>query len=162
MSAPREMPTDLFTTLAEAKAWLEDHVEMPGAICPCCDRFDAVYTRDVNRAALGDLMSLYRHTKRVGPGFYHYSEYMRGVMRHGDFAKFRHVGLIEIAVNHKTNKRTSGTYGITEAGIMFIEGRLAIPAKMVIYHDELVDTRGYDLGRVGTAHRCELNRPTRT
>ena len=136
------MDVDMFTTVLEARKWIDENAPNPGCDCPCCGAPNTIYPRNINAAAISDLTMLYRHTQRAGPGYYHYRTFLHGSERHGDFAKFEKLGLIDRAINTSTKKRTSGTYAITETGVMFVEGQLQIPSKMVIYKNVLIDTVG--------------------
>jgi hypothetical protein len=134
--------SDLFPTLEAAREWLQKMVWEPkGAICPCCDRFDNVYDRHINQPAVRNLTLLYRHSKANGDGYHHYTDFIADLSESGlDFSKFAHHDLIERKPLDPQNKKqkTSGMYRITERGIAFVESRLAIPAKTLIYHNEVV------------------------
>ena len=143
MAANEFAESDLFTSLSEARVWLEAHKQTPaGAICPCCDQFAKVYDRAINRASIRNLASLYRHTKRHGEGFYHYTDFMPTKYAGFDFAKLVFIGLLIRATNDDPVKKTSGMYQITERGIAFVEDRVAIPSRLVFYNNELIDTGG--------------------
>lgn len=131
------METDLFTTLDESKEWLQENVD-EGAICPCCERFDKIYNRRVCVSAITNLVSLYRVTKNKGAGYYHYSDFFAGKVFPGDMARLRFIGLVSRDDTEVGTKKTSGMYKITEDGIAFVNGHLAIPERMFFYHDQLV------------------------
>ena len=147
MPNPIEMQFDLFTTLTAATDWLVENAEQPqGAICPCCGRFDKIYNRKVSQTMIRDLSGLYRYTKRHGEGFYHYKLFMPGTTRCGDFGKLALIGLLEQPVNTDAAKHTSGLWKITEKGKAFVESKLSIPERMIIYHGELIETAGISRG----------------
>lgn len=151
MSAPLQFTFDLLTPFLAAREWLETTVAShdDGVLCPCCGRLDRRYRRQINRAAIGDLFALHRlATEQFPDAFYHYSEFMKGSMRHGDFAKFKFLDLIRRATNEDDAKRTSGSYKMTGKGHAFCRGEVGIPPVLVIYHDELVETEG-DPKRIG-------------
>jgi hypothetical protein len=132
-----------YTNIEDARSWLQRAANTnEGATCPCCDRFDKVYRRRINKAAVADLISLYKVSKRHGFKVYHYSTFMPGTIRHGDFAKFRHLDMIDRPDPASTKKKTSGCYRITKQGAMFCEGKVAIPERIVLYHDELIAVEG--------------------
>lgn len=133
-------PDHLFPSLDEAREWLAQSVhEKSGAICPCCERFDKVYDRTINAAAVRNICLLYQYTKRNGDGFYHYKDFMSGFAG-WDVTKFLHLGLVKRQANDSDVTHTSGTYRITESGKSFVEGKVRIPARLTFYHNELIGT----------------------
>ena len=137
----QEMTLDLFTTLQQAKDWLAHSVEDPeGAICPCCERFDKVYSRKINNSSIRALASLHRYS-RTGDAYHHYSDFV-AKFQHGDFPKLQWLGLLERAPQDDKNKKTSGMYRITGRGRAFVRGEVAIPERVVLYHNVLVGTDG--------------------
>ncbi len=133
-------PDNFIPLLGEAQEWHARAVLEPeGAICPCCGRFDKVYHRKINAAAIRNICALYRHTLREGPGYYHYKEFMSGFAG-WDVTKFMHLGLVERASNDDKTKQTSGRYAITEAGMAFVRGQIQIPDRLTFYHNELIET----------------------
>lgn len=132
-----------YTTIEEARDWLQRAASTSeGAVCPCCDRFDKVYKRKINKASVGDLLALYRLSMQKGLRLWHYSKFMPGTIRHGDFAKFRHLDMIERGDPEDTKKKTSGCYRITAVGMRFCRGEIAIPERIVLYHDQLLGMEG--------------------
>ena len=133
---------DLFPTLKAAREWLQKVIWQPkGGICPCCDRFDNVYDRPINQPAVHNLTLLYRYSKANGFGFHHYTDFSAPLAESGlDFSKFTHHDLIQRKPLDPKLKRqkTSGMYRITDLGTDFVEGKLDIPAKILLYHNELV------------------------
>jgi len=138
-------PTDLFPSLSEAREWLQKANKTgPGALCPCCNQFDKIYNRPINISCVKVLANLYRYTRIHGPAYYHYTKFQ--VSRVGwEFACFfRLLELVERAQNTETMKKTSGMYAITQDGMAFVENKIAIPERLLLYHDQLVGTLGQE------------------
>lgn len=133
--------SDAFPTLEAARVWLRRVIwEKGGAICPCCDRFDSVFDRKVNLASVKVLARLYWWTNRHGVGFHHYRDFIKGQTGR-DFTAFCiPLKLIERRPldPHNKKQKTSGMYRITDRGRAFVEGRLAIAARVLLYHNESV------------------------
>ena len=127
-----EMESDLFTTLDQAKAWLQVEA-VDGAICPCCQRFDKVYRRKVSKSMVQRLCDLYRH-----PGWHEHLDFVQHPTLGRDYTLFRFIDLLEMAEPDSLAKKTSGTYRILEKGKLFCEGELPIPEALIIYHNELI------------------------
>jgi len=132
-----EMESDLFTTLDQAKAWLQVEA-VDGAICPCCQRFDKVYRRKVCKSALSNLTQLYSLSVQRGFDFYHYTEFFAGKVFPGDMARLSFIGLVERADADDDNKKSSGMYKITPKGGSFVLGYSSIPELLIFYHNELI------------------------
>ncbi len=133
--------SDAFPTLEAARAWLAKAIwGKGGAICPCCDRFDSVFDRKVNLASVKVLARLYWWTQRHGDGFHHYRYFIKGQNGRDFTAYFIPLNLIERKPLDPKNKKqkTSGMYRITDRGRAFVEGRLAIATRVVLYHNEPV------------------------
>ena len=142
MTGPREWFGDLAqrAVMFAMREWLRKAAaETHGALCPVCERFDKVYVRRINRASINNLTRLYRHARANGlDAFYHYSAFMPGE-KHSDFAKFAFLNLIERADADTDITRTSGCYRITTQGRLFVEGYVAIPATITLYHNKMIE-----------------------
>jgi len=143
MDPHKFQPTTLFPTLDEARKWLQQWNQTgPGAICPCCNQLDKVYNRPINVSCIKVLFNLYRYTQINGAGYYHYRIFNRTAIAR-DFTCFlRLLYLIERAQNTEEKQKTSGMYAITERGIDFVENKISIPERLLVYHDELLRTIG--------------------
>jgi hypothetical protein len=141
MAAAEFYSSDLSPTLEAARAWLARVIwQKGGAICPCCDRFDSVFDRSVNLSAVKVLARLYWWTNRHGDGFHHYRDFIKGQTGR-DFAAFCiPLNLIERRPLDPKNKKqkTSGMYRITDRGRAFVESKVAISARVQLYHNEPV------------------------
>jgi len=133
---PRVMNTDMFTPLGAARYWLAVAAgDNDGAMCPCCNRFDKVYTYCVPRSAITAIASMCRKLDAQPDVVVRFSEFTanRG------FSKLKHLGLIyQPKIEKKIGGKTGGTWGITQKGIDFVQGTIPIPTHLTIYHDELI------------------------
>jgi hypothetical protein len=76
--------------------------------------------------------------------FYAYQDFLMG--QEGDFAKLIHHGLIERReLDPDDDTRSSGRYRITWEGRAFVEGRLDIRERIILYHGDFL---GFDGGFV--------------
>jgi hypothetical protein len=122
-----QMTSNLFTTLEEARNWLLKNKQV-GAICPCCAQLVKVYKRKLNASMAVELISLYKLNKRAPDAFFHHKKFIDNWTRGGDFAKLLYWDLIqEQPKDPEQDKRTSGTYRITQRGIAFVERLIVIP-----------------------------------
>tara|TARA_R110000782_G_scaffold33316_1_gene80521 strand:- start:1823 stop:2305 length:483 start_codon:yes stop_codon:yes gene_type:complete len=132
-----EMNVDYFTTLAESKEWLQDNVE-GGAICPCCERLDKVYNRKIGDATVRIIFALYKHSQQNVGSYFPIEAFVPDQKYGRDFPILRLIDLLERADNDDPTKKTSGQYRLTEKGANFARGLLAIPERLIIYHNELI------------------------
>jgi len=135
---PKRYCPDLFATLREAREWLYEAVEAPqGAICPCCDRPDNIYKRNVSKQMVTELWSLYKVTECHGRDYYHNSTFCHlGSMEYG---KLKHIGLLGPKPSEQgVDQKSSGMWAITDKGIAFCQARLPVPRYFNLYHDELI------------------------
>lgn len=132
-----------YLLIEDAIAWHQRAIfTTEGAQCPVCFRRDKVYPRHVNKASIRNLVDLYKHSEEHGYKLYHYTKFMPGEAKHSDFAKFKHIGLIELGDNDDPTKNTAGTYFMTVLGKAFVEGTHPINARLHIYHDTLLEVTG--------------------
>jgi len=128
----------MFTLLSTARRKLLAIV-MSGevATCPCCNATQKVYKRRVHSSVARDLIKLYK----VGGAekYVHYSKF-RTTAGSGDIAKARFFGLLI----HKPKspldrvRKASGYWKLSTKGIMFVEGRIAIPEYVKVYQNEVI------------------------
>lgn len=126
-------------SLQEAREWVAANVHSTeGVICPCCSQPDQVHRRHVSSATVARLVDLYFYSREHGPGFHHVSDFVTDHTVGRDIAILRFIDLLE----REPGPTDSGNYRITERGCGFVEGRLAVPQVLVIYHDELIQALG--------------------
>lgn len=126
-------------TLAEAKAWMLEHVE-EGADCLLCAQFAKVYKRKIHRTMARDLIRMWRHAGR---------QWFRlpDVAPNGDNAKFQYWGLIEPGggVREDGSDRT-GWWRFTEAGQDWVLGWTTVPKYARIYNGNCLGLVGDQVG----------------
>lgn len=136
---PQIMNTDMFTTLAEARDWLEAVVKEnnAGAMCPCCNRFDKVYNYCLPRSAIVAIADMCQKVAAQPDIVIRFNEFANTTNR--GCSKLKHLDLIyQPEKEQYTGGKTGGTWAITQKGIDFVQGIAAIPTHLIIYHDELV------------------------
>lgn len=113
-----------------------------GTRCPCCNRFVKEYERHISGSmvwALALVYDWYQKNDTTMQTYIKVDEYLKdikgiplSVMR-GDFTKFPHWGLVERqpAIRKDGSDRV-GYYRITNKGVQFLLGALAVPEFVVI------------------------------
>lgn len=115
-----------------------------GGRCPCCDRYGKVYTRRINANMAFALINLYKLTiKHKDRTWFLFSEFTE---TRNDYEKLLFWNLIA----HKPNdddpsKRDSGYWRLTDEGRRFVELRVMIPAKVIVYDARV---KGYSADKV--------------
>lgn len=129
-------PVSELSTVQEARAFVKSQDD---TVCPVCTSRIKTYTRNLPRADLGALVSLYylttqqeKGTGQVCSEFFHIAE-LQGKSGGGDFAKFRFWGLIESKPNaDDPSKKDSGLWRITPKGREFVENTRRLPKKVFV------------------------------
>jgi hypothetical protein len=124
-------------TLAEARAWLDKHLEK-GVRCPCCSQFAKIYKRKLNSSMARGLIVLVR-LNEYGPIHIPSVFTALRVCAANDGALLRHWGLIEEVpgVRDDGSKRV-GVYIVTDLGRKFAAGNARVPAYAYLYNSELL------------------------
>ena len=135
--------------------------EGDGGHCPVCDRWGKVYSVTLTGSMVRALGWLYREHLITGDKWINLPKRMpRHVMRSYSITSLKHWGFIEqqpkpkpppkpegVVVQRKRGEkkepvpRTSGNWGITEHGRIFITNQIAVPKKVYLYDDI---PRGFD------------------
>lgn len=135
------------TPLGEAKDWLRERL-LDGDTCPCCRQRAQLYRRTITAGMALGMIAVYRAV-RDGHGdeggFVHAEDTFRDAsatgMRlpaavRGDFAKLRWWGLAEQADGKRPDgSPRNGHWRLTDAGRMFVEGRLRVQRYVWIYNN---------------------------
>jgi len=153
---PPRRPDDN-TSVGEAKRWLKDRLE-DGTYCPCCDQFAKIYHRQIHASMAVHLIILYKLSGRTGE-YIHKSVLMRQAKMSvssfggGDFAMLRFWGLIEEQFKDlNKDSRTSGSWKITEKGILFVDQRITVQQKVRIYNGGVLNFYGPMVSIVDCLH----------
>jgi len=132
------MQTNLFTSLTEARGWVEK-MKKDGCICPCCTQISKIYKRKLYSTMAFELIKIYKLTKGDDKDdFINIKEINnRGG---GDFAK---LALWELVVEkpkdpEETVTRTSGLWKITEKGNLFVQGKLNVATHVFLYNAKVL------------------------
>jgi hypothetical protein len=136
MKQIKKMTYDLFTTIEEAKSWVNKNSDT-GAICPCCNRLVKVYKRKLNSGMTQELIALYllslNDTKTE---YYHHTKFAK--VSGGELSKLIHWGLVCEKENNIEDKKTSGFWGITEKGILFVQNKIKVEKYIYLLDAKLI------------------------
>ena len=129
-------------TLQEARNWLLKALislapKRKGVQCPCCDRHDQIYGRNLNA---GLALFLLRISQRFGDEWFHVN---KDVTNHRDFnadyGKLEHWGFIErMSENSGPNKKSSGYWRVTPKGHQFVRGEIKVPTPILVLNNEAI------------------------
>lgn len=125
------------TPLGVARQWLRDQVNGKGARCPCCTQLAKVYKRGINATQAHMLIRAWR---TVGQADFRRVEVFPGEPE-ADFAKLRFWALIIDLHERRPDGGPAGWYRITDDGVRWIKGELAVPARVRLYDGTF---QGYD------------------
>ena len=107
-----------------------------GSHCPTCDQYARRYKRKLNSSMARGLIWLYKatddfiHVRQNAPRWL--------ATKGGDFAVMRHWGLIEEKPHAGTDKKTSGIWRITQAGVAFVQIDSVLHSHAYLYNDEFL------------------------
>jgi hypothetical protein len=107
--------------------------------CPCCSQVAKVHKRSIHATMAAQLIGIYRVTGGSGPtrGWVTVGDiYREGAS--GDYAKLRFWGLIESRDTRTRTRNASGEWRITDAGVAFVEGHLAVPKYVYVYNNRKI------------------------
>lgn len=138
-------------TLAQAREWLLDRI-MDGASCPCCGQMAKIYARSIYAKMAVHLIKLYRLTKlHQDRQFFHVTEFVDTIGN--DTVKTVHWDLIEEMPKTKDmkSKKTSGFWRLTEKGKLFVENKIQLPEKALIYNANFL---GFEEGKMVSIIDC--------
>lgn len=136
MEAIKKMTTDLFTSIEEAKTWIKNNSDA-GCICPCCNRLIKVYKRKLNSGMAQELIGLYLLSYNdIETKFYHHTNFAK--VTGGELSKLAHWGLVSEKENNDNDKKTSGFWGITKKGILFVENKISVEKYIYLLDAELI------------------------
>ena len=110
--------------------WLKEHFKS-GAECPVCRRLVHCYKRKLTVSIVRQLVKLYKK----GGGWHNKDSWADTNI--SVYAHPRQWGLIEKKISDSEKKKSSGMWRITQKGIDFVEGRIAIPDAIFVYLNEV-------------------------
>lgn len=133
-------------TLQEAREELQRGLK-DGTVCPCCDRYTQIYKRKISGANARALVAFYKYARfrKSLDLFLHLRDvanedrdFVKSVGHGSDFPKLRFWGLLERQERINGDRKTSGYFRLTDAGIQFVERRITVPMFMYLYNDKAV------------------------
>ena len=118
-------------SIKEVKKYLRSNLEK-GTNCPCCGQIVKSYKRKLNNTMALCLIKL----SKMKNEFNHVSKIVNGISNTGtaDFSKLKYWGLIEEHYNVNKEKKSSGFWRITPAGLNFANGKTTLPKYVTIYN----------------------------
>ena len=127
-------------TLKEVKEFIREHFK-EGLNCPACGQNVKLYEYKLFRMSAIALIYLYKLT-RDNPEkvYFHVSKYAEAIpgkkIRSPHFAELRFWGFI-VAKDRKTKEsNASGFWAITEKGKNFVEGRISVPERIMMFNNK--------------------------
>ncbi|UJE15700.1 hypothetical protein SEA_LIGMA_45 [Gordonia phage Ligma] len=121
------------TTLAEARAWLEDRLD-DGAPCPCCEQNVKVYRRKITSPMARGLLRQYRE---VGRRPAHSASLVKAETH--EFSQLAWWNLITEEPGRREDGGRAGWWSITPAGEQFALGHTRLPKYAHIYDGRVLD-----------------------
>lgn len=125
-------------TIVEAKEHLRESWK-EGTDCPCCGQHVQLYDYKLFATSAFALMKLYSLSEERPDIYFHISEYAeasKGSPRAPHFAELRFWGLISKQENSDPTKKSSGYWCITQKGREFVEGKILLPSRILVYNNK--------------------------
>ena len=116
-----------------------------GYTCPCCNQFVKRYKRSFNSNMGLALIVLYLNREKE---FVHLENLLaeKGYKRCGDASYLKHYQLIEPLNEERADGSSrNGKYKITGRGIMFVENKLTVQEKFLIFNNRLEGFQGKEI-----------------
>lgn len=108
-----------------------------GYRCPCCGQFVKEYARKLNSSMARVLILIYQSGNFE---YLHVEDFLKKLNRgdlRADFHKLRYWGLLKKKIeNREDGSARNGFYKISPLGIMFVEGKLTVNEKILIFNNE--------------------------
>jgi hypothetical protein len=124
--------------LKDAVAAVDSELE-DGVICPCCGQYCKLYKRKLNSGQalfIIEVVVAYQRTEDWVDARVIWRRYPS--MQRGDHAYLQHWGLLEAQPNEDPEKRSSGFWMPTQAGIDFANRRTRVPSHIYLYNNALI------------------------
>jgi hypothetical protein len=115
-------------TLGDTRDWLRRRLE-DGEHCPCCTQFAKVYRRKITSTSARALITMFRAGAQYEP------KHLPTVLgrKQADETKMAYWGLIQEESAQRSDGGRAGWWQITELGVEWIHGRVAMPRYARIY-----------------------------
>jgi hypothetical protein len=127
-------------TLGQAQAELKQKLNK-GATCPCCGQYAKIYRRTITSSMAYALILIYKTGSKE---WIHVENYLKSIdcpsPIRGDVSKLRYWGLLDKKEEvREDGSDRNGMYRITDKGILFVQGKLAVPKHAFIFNNLLND-----------------------
>lgn len=134
-----------FATLAEARTWVMENVDGPGAVCPCCGQLARMYRRrlsgSISAAACLIYREMFEHPENAwvhAPTLFRHTK--TAVKGGGDYAKGVYWGILEEREDQPG--QSLGWYRLTEVGTQYVLQQLALPEYLLVYQGKVQGAEG--------------------
>lgn len=112
--------------------------------CPMCGRYAQMYRRRLHAGAAIGILKAYQ--KGGASRFIHTSELIdKGMTGAGDFSKAKYWNLIEAKAETEADKRTSGYWRLTPAGVEFAQNGRTIQEWAHVFDDRVYGFSGAEI-----------------
>lgn len=108
-----------------------------GYRCQCCGQFVKEYARKLNSSMARVLILIY---KSGNFDYLHVEDFLKKLNRgdlRADFHKLRYWGLLKKKIeNREDGSARNGFYQITTSGIWFVEGKVTVQEKILVFNND--------------------------
>lgn len=145
---PLEYPGSPAGSLRTAQTWVEQNLDSPGVICPCCNQVAARRHRHLHHSMAAALLILVRYFREnLDVRWVHAERYFKTMPTvpaelRGDFPKLTHWGLLEARPpDEQTERAYTGEYRVTRTGFRFADCTCRVHRSGWMFNKEmLIDT----------------------
>lgn len=124
-------------TIKDAKEYLRENWE-EGVDCPCCGQLVKLYDYPLNNSIALTLVKMYQIEISENRHWIHVQKEIRPSSG-GYFSLAKWWGLIvSQEKNEDDDKRVSGFWALTKKGKLFIENKIRVPKKVLIYNSKKI------------------------
>lgn len=126
------------STLVDERFQLREQLKTGESVtCPCCQQTAKVYKRTIHSGMAMQIIRIWKAGRSRAGGWVPVDEiYAHGSS--GDYAKLRFWGLVEAEDARSATANASGHWRVTDLGIDFVLGKLAVARYVHVYNNEVV------------------------
>ena len=126
-------------TLDEARDYVRRHVGTTGVACPCCGKLCKVVNRTFSSIMAYTLIWLVREYERTGRWVHVNTAAPKAIVASNEVSRMIHWGLVMPLPNKvDEDKRTSGYWAPTQAGIDFVYQRSVVTKTLSIFNNQVI------------------------
>lgn len=131
------------TTLAQARAWLWEHIR-PGANCPTCGQRSQLYRRQVNAGMAHSLIRMYWLGGASDLSWVHIPSALPARSR--EEGKLAYWGLAQESTEPREDGGRAGWWRVTPRGERYVLAQLSIPKYALVFDSEVWGFEGEMVG----------------